>query len=152
MAQSSFKGKIAVVTGAASGLGLAIAERLAADGAKVVVSDINASTGKDVAAWLGGTFVQADVGKRADCRALVDQALAAYGAVHILVNNAGFHNVETIEAFPEDVIETIMLEPAAVKRLIEPAQVADFAAYLCGESAGVITGAALTMDLGWTAR
>jgi len=45
-----------------------------------------------------------------------------------------------------------MLEPAAVKRLIEPAEVADFAAYLCGESAGVITGAALTMDLGWTAR
>jgi 3-hydroxybutyrate dehydrogenase len=52
----------------------------------------------------------------------------------------------------EEVIEKIMLEPAAVKRLIEPAEVADFAAYLCGESAGVITGAALTMDLGWTAR
>jgi 3-hydroxybutyrate dehydrogenase len=52
----------------------------------------------------------------------------------------------------EEVIATIMLEPAAVKRLIEPAEVADFVAYLCGDSAGVITGAALTMDLGWTAR
>jgi len=53
---------------------------------------------------------------------------------------------------PEDVIEKIMLAPAAVKRLIEPREVADFVAYLCGEAAGTITGAALTMDLGWTAR
>src|SRR5471032_3375148 len=103
MTQPKFKNKIAVVTGAASGLGLAIAERLAADGAKVVVSDINAGAGKDVASRLRGTFVQADMSKRADCRALVDQALAAHGTVHILVNNAGFQHVETIEAFPEDV-------------------------------------------------
>jgi 3-hydroxybutyrate dehydrogenase len=53
---------------------------------------------------------------------------------------------------PEQVIETIMLAPAAVKRLIEPHEVADFVAYLCGEAAGTITGAALQMDLGWTAR
>ena len=257
MAQSTFQDKIAVVTGAASGLGLAIAERLAADGATVVVSDINADAGRTVASRLGGIFVQADMARRVDCRALIDQALAACGTVHILVNNAGFQHVETIEAFPEDVwdrmqavmltapflltkyawpamkrqgwgriiniasihglvaspnkssytsakhglvgltkaaaleggafgitanaicpayvrtplvdkqiddqarthgipaaevIEKIMLEPAAIKRLIEPAEVADFAAYLCSERAGVITGAALTMDLGWTAR
>ena len=53
---------------------------------------------------------------------------------------------------PAEVIEKIMLEPAAVKRLIEPEEVAGFAAYLCTPTAGVITGAALTMDLGWTAR
>jgi 3-hydroxybutyrate dehydrogenase len=53
---------------------------------------------------------------------------------------------------PEEVIEKVMLAPAAVKRLIEPAEVADFAAYLCSEAAGVITGSALAMDLGWTAR
>jgi 3-hydroxybutyrate dehydrogenase len=53
---------------------------------------------------------------------------------------------------PEEVIEKVMLAPAAVKRLIEPAEVAGFAAYLCSEAAGVITGSALTMDLGWTAR
>jgi len=53
---------------------------------------------------------------------------------------------------PDEVIEKIMLAPAAVKRLIEPAEVAGFVAYLCGDAAGVITGAALTMDLGWTAR
>jgi len=53
---------------------------------------------------------------------------------------------------PEEAIQTIMLEPAAVKRLIEPGEVADFVAYPCGASAGVITGAALTLALGWTAR
>jgi 3-hydroxybutyrate dehydrogenase len=53
---------------------------------------------------------------------------------------------------PDEVIEKIMLAPAAVKRLIEPREVADFVAYLCTEPAGTITGAALTMDLGWTAR
>jgi 3-hydroxybutyrate dehydrogenase len=53
---------------------------------------------------------------------------------------------------PGEVIEKIMLAPAAVKRLIEPREVADFVAYLCSEPAGTITGAALTMDLGWTAR
>ena len=51
-----------------------------------------------------------------------------------------------------DVIEKIMLAPAAVKRLIEPGEVAGFVAYLCSDAAGVITGSALTMDLGWTAR
>jgi 3-hydroxybutyrate dehydrogenase len=51
-----------------------------------------------------------------------------------------------------EVIEKIMLAPAAVKRLIEPAEVAAFVAYLCSDAAGVITGSALTMDLGWTAR
>ena len=93
MANAQFKDKIAVVTGAASGLGLAIAERLAADGAKVVVSDINAAAGKAAATRLGGTFVQADMSRRADCRALIDQTLAAYGTMHILVNNACFQHV-----------------------------------------------------------
>ena len=51
-----------------------------------------------------------------------------------------------------EVIEKIMLAPAAVKRLIEPSEVAAFVAYLCSDAAGVITGSALTMDLGWTAR
>ncbi len=52
----------------------------------------------------------------------------------------------------DEVVQKVMLEPAAVKRLIEPEEVADLAAYLCSEPAGVVTGAAWTMDLGWTAR
>ncbi|HET9735541.1 MAG TPA: 3-hydroxybutyrate dehydrogenase [Burkholderiales bacterium] len=249
--------KVALVTGAASGIGLACAERLAADGMKVVLADVNERAGAEHARRLGGTFVAADLTSRAGCRNLVERALQAYGTVHVLVNNAGYQHVAPIEDFPEDqwermialmltapflltrycwpamkkqrwgrvvniasihaliaspfkvgyisakhglvgltrtaaleggehgitvnaicpayvrtplvdnqiadqakvnnmspedVIEKIMLAPAAVKRLIEPREVADFVAYLCGEPAGTITGAALTMDLGWTAR
>jgi len=249
--------KVAIVTGAASGIGLACAERLAADGMKVVLADLNEKAGVEHAKRLGGSFVAADLSSRAGCRALVDAALKAYGTVHVLVNNAGYQHVSPIEDFPEEqwermvalmltapflltrycwpamkkqkwgrvvnigsihaliaspfkvgyiaakhglvgltrtaaleggehgitvnaicpayvrtplvdgqiadqakanamspdeVIEKVMLAPAAVKRLIEPREVADFVAYLCTEPAGTITGAALAMDLGWTAR
>ncbi len=249
--------RVAIVTGAASGIGLACAERLAADGMKVVLADVNEQAGGEHAKRIGGTFVAADLTAREGCRKLVDTALKAHGGVHVLVNNAGFQHVAPIEAFaedqwermlalmltapflltrycwpamkkqkwgrvvniasihalvaspfkvgyisakhgligltrtaaleggefgitvnalcpayvrtplvdgqiadqakannmsPEEVIEKIMLAPAAVTRLIEPREVADFVAYLCSEPAGTITGAALTMDLGWTAR
>jgi len=251
------KDKVAVVTGAASGIGLACAERLAAEGARVVLADVNEQAGSEHAKRIGGRFVAADLARREGCKRLVDAALTAYGTVHVLVNNAGYQHVSPIEEFPEDqwermialmltapflltrycwpamkkqkwgrvvniasihalvaspfkvgyisakhglvgltrtaaleggefgitvnaicpayvrtplvdaqiadqakanaisadeVIEKIMLAPAAVKRLIEPAEVADFVAYLCSDSARTITGAALTMDLGWTAR
>ena len=249
--------KIAIVTGAASGIGLACAERLAADGMKVVLADMNGKAGAEHAKRLGGDFVLANLIEKKGCKNLVDETLERHGTVHVLVNNAGYQHVAPIEDFPEEqwermialmltapflltrycwpsmkkqkwgrvvnigsihaliaspfkvgyiaakhglvgltrtaaleggehgitvnaicpayvrtplvdnqiadqakanrmspeeVIEKIMLAPAAVKRLIEPAEVAGFAAYLCGDAAGTITGSALTMDLGWTAR
>ena len=69
-----------------------------------------------------------------------------------LVDNQIADQAKANNMSPGEVIEKIMLAPAAVKRLIEPREVADFVAYLCSEPAGTITGAALTMDLGWTAR
>jgi 3-hydroxybutyrate dehydrogenase len=251
------RGKVAVVTGAASGIGLAVAERLAGDGAHVVMGDLQAEAGQAAAQRLDGLFVECDLARRAGCRALIDSALKAFGTVHILVNNAGFQHVATIEDFdedtwdrmiavmltapflltkyawpsmkaqgwgrvvqvdsihglvaspfksgyvtakhgligltrtaaleggahgitvnavcpayvrtplveaqiadqariralsPDEVVEKVMLEPAAVKRLIEPREVADLVAYLCTEAGSVITGSAWTMDLGWTAR
>ncbi len=251
------KGKIAIVTGAASGIGLACAERLAADGARVVLADVNENAGQKHAHRLGGAFIAADLTQREGCRRLVEETIRVQGEVHILVNNAGFQHVAPIEDFPEDqwermlalmltapflltryvwpqmkkqkwgrvvniasihaliaspfkvgyiaakhglvgltrtaaleggehgitvnaicpayvrtplvdnqiadqakannmsaeeVIEKIMLAPAAVKRLIEPSEVAACVAYLCSDAAGVITGSAMTMDLGWTAR
>jgi 3-hydroxybutyrate dehydrogenase len=53
---------------------------------------------------------------------------------------------------PDEVIQRIMLEPAAIKRLIEPEEVAEFALFLASDRAGSMTGAAHLMDLGWTAR
>ena len=249
--------KIAVVTGAASGIGLACAERLARDGCQVVLADLNEQAGKEHAKRLNGVFISSDLSRREGCKQLAEKTLSTLGTVHILVNNAGYQHVAPIEEFPEDqwermiflmltapflltrycwpamkkqkwgrvinigsihaliaspfkvgyiaakhgligltrtaaleggehgitvnaicpayvrtplvdnqiadqakanrmspedVVEKIMLAPAAVKRLIEPAEVADFVAYLCSDPAGVITGAALTMDLGWTAR
>ena len=248
--------RIAIVTGAASGIGRAVAEALAADGAHVVVSDINQDAGAAVAQSLGGLFVHGDLSTRTDCRALVDAALTRYGRVDILVNNAGFQHIDAIDAFPEDtwdtmialmltapflltkyvwpsmqangwgriinigsvhslraspfkaayisakhgllgltrtaareggaygitvnliapayvrtplvenqiadqartrgisedeVVEKVMLAPAAVKRLVEPNEVGDLATFLASDKAGAISGSVMTIDLGWTA-
>jgi 3-hydroxybutyrate dehydrogenase len=249
--------KIALVTGGASGIGLACAERLAADGMTVVIADLNEKAGREQAKRLAGDFISADLSQRTGCRQLADETLRRHGTLHVLVNNAGFQHVSPIEDFPEDqwermislmltapflltryvwpamkrqkwgrvvnmgsihalvaspfkvgyiaakhglvgltrtaaleggefgitvnavcpayvrtplvdnqiaaqakannlseqdVIEKIMLAPAAVKRLIEPAEVAGLVSYLCSDAAATITGSALTMDLGWTAR
>ncbi len=52
----------------------------------------------------------------------------------------------------EEVVEKVMLEPTAIKRLIEPAEVASLVAYLCSDAAAVVTGAAWSIDLGWTSQ
>ncbi len=248
--------KSALVTGAASGIGRAVAEALAQRGCTVVVVDRTAN-GEEVAAKIGGRFIHADLAQRADCRRVVDEALAQVGQIDILVNNAGFQHIAPIDEFPEDrwdamlavmltapflltrsvwpgmkargwgriinmasihaqvaspfkvgyvsakhgligltrtaaleggplgitvnaicpayvrtplvesqieaqaqsraispeaVIEQVMLEPAAIKRLIDPADVAALVVYLCADAAASITGATLNIDLGWTAR
>jgi len=87
-------GKVALVTGAGSGFGEGIARRFADEGAKVVVNDIVETAAKRVAADIergGGaaTAVAADISRDADVKRLVDSALAAYGRIDIVVNNAG---------------------------------------------------------------
>jgi len=82
-------GKIAVVTGGGGGIGLASARRLQAEGATVVIGDIDERTGTAAADELGGLFVQVDVADEAAVNALFDTAAASYGSVDISVNNAG---------------------------------------------------------------
>ena len=97
------KGKTAVVTGAASGIGRATAEAFARAGARVLLADLSEVEGRRVAASLeGATFERADIGSREDCRRVVDRAVAAFGGVDILVNNAGLQHVSPVEGFPED--------------------------------------------------
>jgi 3-hydroxybutyrate dehydrogenase len=250
--------KSALVTGAASGIGRAIAQDLADHGACVLVADLNEEQGQALAASLPrAVFQRADVTSREECRALVDRAEREWGGVDILVNNAGVQHVAPVEEFPEDrweqlirilliapflltkyaiphmyargwgrivnvasvhglvaspyksayvsakhgllgltktvaleagdkgvtcnaicpsyvrtplvdrqiddlarenhipreeVVEKIMLAPAARKQLLEPADVAALATFLCSAAAAGITGSAQAIDCGWTAH
>ncbi len=256
------KSKVAVVTGAASGIGFAIATEFAQAGAHVVLADIDPTAGERARAELEKsgahcTFVPTNVSQAADVRRLVDHAVDAFGRLDILVNNAGLQYIAPVVDFPEDrwdylisvmltgaflcskyalprmiqnkwgriiniaslhgkvaspfksayisakhgllgltkvvalevaehnitanaicpayvrtplvekqideqarrhnlsasdVVAKIMLEPAAIRRLLEPNEVAALALYLCSDAAAGITGAALDIDLGWTAR
>lgn len=94
--------RIAIVTGASSGIGLAVSQALAANGDRVVLADINQEAGEREANKIGGFFVKADLSKRADCRQLVDAAVEKFGRVDILINNAGIQHVSPVEEFPED--------------------------------------------------
>ena len=243
-------GRSALVTGAASGIGRAVAERFARAGAAVTVLDLNADSAREVADLIGGEAVQADLSDHGVLDGLNIEA-------DIVVNNAGFQLVSPIEEFPpekfsailrimleapfrlvrtalpgmyergwgrvinvssvhgliaspyksayvsakhgleglskvialeggpkgvtsncinpayvrtplvdmqiadqarthgipeSEVIEKIMLTETAVKRLVEPEEVAELAAFLCAPDASLINGASLTMDGGWTAR
>jgi 3-hydroxybutyrate dehydrogenase len=247
----------AIVTGGASGIGRATVERLAADGYKVAVVDLPGEAGPQLAEAVGGIFIGVDLAERAACKRVVDETLAQFGRVDVLVNNAGFQHIDAIDEFPEDrwdmmlavmltapflltryawpdmkrrgwgrivnigsihslraspfkvgyiaakhgllgltrttaveggpfgitanliapayvrtplvekqiadqartrniapedVIEKVMLEPAVIKRLIEPAEVADLVAFLCSATGGTMSGSVYEMALGWTAR
>ena len=252
------QGKGALVTGAASGIGLAVAEALTACGARVLLADLDEAGARAAAERLPGALaMKADIGSRAGCKALVERATQAFGGVDVLVNNAGLQHVSPVEEFPEErfelllrvmlvgpfvltkhalpgmyqrrwgrivnvasihglvaspfksayisakhgvlgftktvaleaadkgvtvnavcpgyvrtplvekqiadqarthhipeseVVERIMLAPAAIKRLLEPAEVAAYVTFLCSPAAASITGATQVMDGGWTAR
>ncbi|MGQ0550496.1 MAG: 3-hydroxybutyrate dehydrogenase [Armatimonadota bacterium] len=258
----SLTGKTAVVTGAASGIGRAIALALAREGASVCIADMDAGGGKRVAdeivrAGGQGRAIQVDVSKTASVQRMVGDAAQAFGRLDILVNNAGLQFVAPIADYPEDkwellvgvmltgtflctkyalphmikgrwgrvvniasahgliaspfksayvaakhgivgftkvaalelgehgitvnaicpgyvrtplvegqiddlarthgmpaseVVEKIMLAPVAIKRLIEPDEIAAFVAYLCTDAAAMVTGVTHTIDGGWTAR
>jgi len=85
------EGKVAVITGGANGIGRAMAEAFVAEGARVLIADIDDGTGKEVAASLGeaGAFAHCDVSETDSVRAAVDAAVDRFGAVHVMVNNAG---------------------------------------------------------------
>ncbi len=81
--------RVAVVTGAGSGIGLASAKRMAAEGARIVAVDIDEQAGKLAAELTGGQFIAADVASEDDVRRLFDNVAAEYGRIDIAFNNAG---------------------------------------------------------------
>lgn len=94
-------GKVALVTGGASGIGRAIAERLAADGARVVITDIQADLGQSVADELQLGFLAHDVSSEQQWLDVIRQIQQRWGGVHVLVNNAGILSPPSDEANPE---------------------------------------------------
>jgi 3-hydroxybutyrate dehydrogenase len=94
--------RTAVVTGAASGIGLAVARALAEAGYQVVMAYLHAAAGQAEAERLGALFVPVDLSRREDCRRLIDQAAERCGGVDVLVNNAGVQHVSPIDEFPEE--------------------------------------------------
>ena len=94
-------GKIAIVTGAGQGIGEAIARRFVEDGAKVVVSDVNAENAENVAASLPGSIaVKCDVSNEDEVAALVAAATSHFGSLNVMVNNAGIVMPAPVVATP----------------------------------------------------
>jgi meso-butanediol dehydrogenase/(S,S)-butanediol dehydrogenase/diacetyl reductase len=109
----SVAGKRVVITGAAQGIGLGIAERLAGEGAQVCVADLNADGAEQAAAAIreaGGSAVAAtgNVATRADVRAMIDACVEEFGGLDVMFNNAGFNKPEPFLDITEDVWHRIM--------------------------------------------
>jgi NAD(P)-dependent dehydrogenase (short-subunit alcohol dehydrogenase family) len=143
-------GKVAIVTGAANGIGRAIAERYGVEGAQVVVNDVGLAGAERVAQAIeaaGGTAlaVAADVSDAAQVGALFDAALVRFGTIDVLVNNAGLTNTERhfLEADAEWWNRIIAVNLSSM--------------FLCGQRAGQImagkgAGAIINMSSGGATR
>jgi 3-oxoacyl-[acyl-carrier protein] reductase len=105
-------GKIAVVTGGAQGLGLAIAQRFVDEGARVVLGDVNLEATQEAAAKLGGDniaiAVRCDVTSGEDVDALIGAALDGFGTLDIMINNAGITRDATMRKMTEDQFDQVI--------------------------------------------
>lgn len=112
--QQEFKDKVVVITGAAGGIGRATAERLAAQGARLVLVDLPGPSLREVAAGLQATGAQvlahaADVTRQAEVQAYVDAAVQAFGGIDGFFNNAGvLGRMHPLIAYPEDEFDQVM--------------------------------------------
>ena len=100
--------RIAIITGASRGIGLAIAERFVADGATVVMTDVLDEQGQTEAKRLGATYMHCDVSKSSDVKSVVDATVKQLGAIDILVNNAAISIVGDFLEITEEQFDTVI--------------------------------------------
>lgn len=124
-------GKVAVVTGGANGIGRATVELFAAEGASVVIADLDEVTGHALAGELGGSvaFHRTDVGDQSSIDSLIDFSVSHFGGVHVMYNNAGISGVprrfmsDTLADFEKviavDLLGYMVGSQAAARQMIE---------------------------------
>ncbi|WP_077088489.1 3-oxoacyl-ACP reductase FabG [Mycobacterium rhizamassiliense] len=109
---SLLSGQTAVITGGAQGLGLAIAERFVAEGARVVLGDVNLEATQAVAKQLGGdevaVAVQCDVTQASDVEKMIQTAIERFGGLDIMVNNAGITRDATMRKMTEEDFDKVI--------------------------------------------
>src|SRR5438045_1329010 len=125
MSMNELAGKVALVTGAASGIGLAIARDFAGHGIKVTLADIDRERGRAAASELAGArFQAANMTSADDIARLVADTSADAGRIDILVNNAGIQHVAPIEEFPEakwrQIIDIMLTAPFLLTKAVLP--------------------------------
>ena len=147
MGMGSLNGKIAAVTGGASGIGEATVRRFIVEGAKVAFADRDGERGRRVVAEIvaaGGQaiFVEADVSQEAACAAFIERAVAQFGQLNVLVNNAGIRMYQTVvEASAQSWDEILGVNPTVFTHLLRKLFFGDAGGWACGGvTRGVVVG------------
>jgi NAD(P)-dependent dehydrogenase (short-subunit alcohol dehydrogenase family) len=139
------KDKVTVITGGASGIGKALAERFHAEGAAhVVVADLDGDGADAVAASVGGTGVRLDVGDEAAVKAVVEDTLTAHGRIDLFVSNAGYvamGALETSNDMMNDMWDVHVMSHVYAARHVVPSMIANGGGYLLNtaSAAGLLT-------------
>lgn len=110
-------GKVAIITGAAQGMGAVHAKKFIDEGAKVILTDLNENKGQEIKKLLGddAIFIKHDVSNEEDWKMVIQKAEEAFGPVHILVNNAGVTNAKSIsDTTSEDYMRVVRINQLSV--------------------------------------
>ena len=141
------KDKVAIVTGGGSGFGAGIVRKFVAEGARVLVADVNLQGALDVAASVGqaARALRVDVSVAADVRTMMEAAELHFGRLDILVNNAGIgHRPQPLEELPEDQFERLFAVNMKAIYLAMREAVPRFKAQNHGQGGGVVLNMAST--------